>query len=339
MILPLAMMLLSSASQGVLDHGPDVLGPWTPPIGVVTFTFTHRFSSSPAPERKVTSFPTFLIATGLPRRMVVGARYATNSTLRDRYPNEWEFFGGATPLAESRGDPVDLGVTASWNLAAQGPGAELTVARAVGHVRLLGVGRIMAEPGRDGADLALGGGLVWRLTRHLALAGDVVSLLPREAGEHLAWSTGVQLALPGTPHTLSLHLSNTATTTMQSGSRGGRTVRFGFEFTIPITLARYFGRRPPVGSATVARDSVVMIHVRDLAYSPSLLDIPAGTTVVWINDDQVDHTVSSEDATIRSGVIPPGGRWSHRFDSVGVVRYACTPHPFMHGEIRVVPRR
>lgn len=334
----LALMLVMAPpapAQSLLERGPNVGGPWAIPMGVVEFNFSHRFSRSPAPERKVTGYPTFLLAAGLPAHTGVGVRYSTNSTLVSRYPNEWEFVGRITPLAQERGAPIDAAVAASWNLAARGPGAELSVARTEGPARVIALGRLMADPDSSGADAAFGGGLVLRLTRHIAIAGDAVTMLHRDEGERVAWSAGLQLALPNTPHTLSLHVSNTATTTMQSGARGSGDVRFGFEFTIPVTLSRYFGGQQATGPATVATDSVVEIHIKDLKFAPAVLQVRPGTIVEWINDDPLDHTVTASDSSFTSGFIKPGARWRHQFTSAGTFKYACTPHPFMHGEVRV----
>ncbi len=337
-MLVLALILAvapSAAAQSLLDRSPNVSGPWAIPTGVVEFNFSHRFSRSPAPERKVTGYPTFLLATGVPGHASVGLRYSTNSTLVSRYPNEWEFFARIMPLGQARGAPVDAAVAGSWNLAARGPGAELSLARTEGPARVIALGRVMADPDSSGADAAFGGGLVLRLTRYIAIAGDAVTMLHRDEGERVAWSAGLQLALPNTPHTLSLHVSNTSTTTMQSGSRGSGDVRFGFEFTIPVTLSRYFGGQRATGPATVATDSVVEIHIKDLKFAPAVLQVRPGTVVEWINDDPLDHTVTASDSSFTSGFIKPGARWRHTFTESGTFKYACTPHPFMHGEVRV----
>ena len=53
--------------------------------------------------------------------------------------------------------------------------------------------------------------------------------------------SGLNLAIPRTPHTISLHATNVNNVTLQSSSRGTDETRYGFEFTIPITLSRYFG--------------------------------------------------------------------------------------------------
>ena len=87
-----------------------------------------------------------------------------------------------------------------------------------------------------------------RLQRYIALAGDLVTLTHRDSllGEKPAWSAGVHVAIPGTPHTLSIQATNTNTATLEGSSRGSSQRRYGFEFTTPFTLARYFGRRQPV---------------------------------------------------------------------------------------------
>lgn len=326
--------VLPLRAQSVLLRGPNVGGPWAIAPGVVEFNFSHRFSRSPAPERKVTGYPTFTLAAGLPWNISAGALYSTNSTLVGRYPNEWEFFGKIMPVSEARGAPVDLAFAASWNLAARGPAAEISAAHTHGPVRLLALGRVLADPDSNGADFAAGGGLVLRLTRHVAIAGDAVALAHRDTGEKVAWSAGLQLALPNTPHTLSLHVANTAGTTMQSGSRGSSDVRFGFEFTIPVTLSRYFGGGKG-GGVAVSGDSVVRVHIKDLKFAPATLQVRAGAIVEWINDDPLEHTVTASDSSFASPLIKPGASWRHQFTTAGTVAYACTPHPFMHGEVRV----
>src|SRR5690606_14561122 len=104
----------------------------------------------------------------------------------------------------------------------------------------------------------------------VALAGDAMTLLDREDGEDVAWSAGVQLRIPTTPHTLSLHASNANTTTLQGTSRGVGQVMYGFEFTIPLTLSRYFGRRSqPASSAAPAPAPAVEVDMTNrLLFSP-----------------------------------------------------------------------
>ena len=83
--LALAALLSAAAptaeAQGVLDRTPNLDDGWTVPTGVIQFNFLHRFEVSPPPARKVTSFPNFRLATGLPYGFNVDLDYATNSTV------------------------------------------------------------------------------------------------------------------------------------------------------------------------------------------------------------------------------------------------------------------
>lgn len=335
------------AGQGGLDHTPNISGDWVTAPGTVQFNFLHRFVRGPAPARKVSNFPTFLLATSVARGTLVGVSYSSNSTLAPAYPNEWEFFLRAQPLTQAGGFPVDVGAQVGWNLAADGADGELSLTRRAGPLRLLAVGRVLADPDASGAEFAYGGGAALRLTRHLALVGDVATLAERDAarGEKAAWSAGFAVAIPNTPHTLSLHATNTTTGTLQGASRGASRVRYGFEFTIPITLARYFGRRPaPVSPAAAAPGEAAAGPVAGalrattmtgLRFTDGVLEIAAGTTVEWRNDDAVIHTVTADDRGFDSGDITSGRAWRFTFHRSGTYAYHCTTHPFMQGKVVV----
>ncbi|MDE1829678.1 MAG: hypothetical protein KGI25_05085 [Thaumarchaeota archaeon] len=76
-------------------------------------------------------------------------------------------------------------------------------------------------------------------------------------------------------------------------------------------------------------------------YSPTVIDIQAGDTVTWKNDDTATHTVSTGtpnlgvDGRMDSGLINPGGTFSHTFNVVGVYGYYCLLHPWMTGTVNV----
>jgi len=328
------------AGQSVLERSPNLSGGWVAPRGVLQFDFVHRFDASPAPERKVTSFPSFLLAAGLPSRTMLGFVYSTNSTLVARYPNEWEFFGQAAPLRQATGGPFDLGVELGYSLAAEGMVGQLSLARDAGRFRLLAAGRVLASPDDGPTDVALAGGAVVRLGRWVALAADIASVVDRAPGEEIAWSAGLQFGIPHTPHTLSLQASNAIGLTLESASRGTGQTLYGFEFTIPITLRRYVGGgAPPRDSPGATGDSIGVVHMKNLAFAAGALTVTAGTTVEWRNDDPLAHTVVAADGSFDSGLIDPGATWRHRFDVPGTYAYTCRPHPFMHGTITVVAGR
>ena len=252
----LALPTRAARAQSLLDRPDNISSDWIGNTGTVYFNFLHRFSTSPPPERKVSNFPTFLIATGIASRGLVGLNYATNSVLVPRYPNEFEFFARYAPWQQDDGAPLDVGGQVDYNLSVRGVDGELSVARREGPVRLIAVGRVLADTIKGGTThFAVGGGGTIRLVRYVALAGDVATMTSQGSGDRVVWSAGVRVALPNTPHTLSIHVSNANTATLQGLSRGGGTRRYGFEFTIPITLSRFFhpdAAVPPAGAPSAA---------------------------------------------------------------------------------------
>ena len=258
--------------QSLLDRPPNLSGDWAGAPGTLYFHFVHRFSTSDAPERKVSNVPTFLVAAGLPGRLLAGFNYSTNSTLAPRFPNEWELFARWMPLSQDHGAPLDLGAQAGYNNASDGVDAELSAARKFGIARVMAAGRALSDPFEEGnTRFALAGGATIRLGQFVALAGDVGSLHDRDSTERVAWSAGFHFAIPLTPHTVSLHATNAMLTTLQGASRGSSEIRYGFEFTIPLTLRRYFGRRAEV--STVEPDS--MIRIPAVTPAPVAAELPS----------------------------------------------------------------
>jgi plastocyanin len=339
LVLALAIASLGrpASGQSVLDRTPNVDGTWTGQSGTLFFNFLHRFTTTGRPNNKVINVPTFTLAFGAPGNTLFGFRHATNSQVAG-VPNEWEFFGRINPLSERRNAPIDLSLHGGWSQSAESFDGELAIARSFGRLRLLGAGRVMSNAyGQDAVRYAVAGGIVLRLTPSVALAGDYGSLLDRSSSEDAAWGAGLQLRIPYTPHTLSLQVVNTNSATIEGSSIDSGETRYGFEFTIPLTLSRYIGRRAAVtsGPAVQATGDTVRIAMQSLAYQTARLEIARGTTVIWENRDAVAHTSTSDDGRWDSGLIEGGRSWARTFGEAGTFAYHCTPHPFMKAVIVV----
>lgn len=336
-----AAMAASLAGQSVVDRPPNLSGAWLGESGTIQFNFLHRFSVARAPSRKVSNSPTFVVAYRLPLPLLIGLTYATSSDITPQFPNEYEVFARFRPLAADHGAPLDLAAQLGYNQAAESMDGELTAARSLGRLRIMAAGRYFSDGyGRGEARYAVGGGATLRLHRNVSLAGDVTTLLDRLAGEDVAWGAALQLAIPSTPHTLSLQVTNTTTGTLQGSSRGLGDMRGGFEFTIPITLGRYFGRRSAAAAATVtpsapADSSQVPVDMRAIVFAPASLEIPAGGGIAFTNQDPLVHTITADDGSWDSGPIQPGATWRRVFDRPGTYAFHCTPHPFMKGVVVV----
>ena len=337
-------------AQSLLDRPPNLDGAWVGSSGQLYFNFMHRFTASKGPERKVSNFPTFTVAAGLPLHSLVGFHYATNSSLVARYPNEWELFARHAVVQQELGAPADLGAEVAYNLATKGVDGEVSLGRRLGPLRLIASGRTLSDAGRGGdRKWAIAGGGTLRISRYIALAGDVGGLTSPDSAEQVAWSGGLHLAIPGTPHTLSLQATNAGSYTLQGQSRGSDQVRYGFEFTIPLTLNRWFGggtqvvtaAPPPPAAPTAAAPEgpangrTARAGMRNLAYTPGRIEVEAGTTVEWTNNDPLAHSVTANDGSWDSGLIQPGQTWRRTFTAPGTYEFHCTPHPFMKGTVVV----
>ena len=73
-------------------------------------------------------------------------------------------------------------------------------------------------------------------------------------------------------------------------------------------------------------------------YSPNVIEIPVGTTVTWVNNDNMLHTVTADDGNFDSGFTTlqkNGDTWSYTFTKKGESPYHCAPHPWMKGKVVV----
>lgn len=62
-------------------------------------------------------------------------------------------------------------------------------------------------------------------------------------------------------------------------------------------------------------------------FHPEVLTIKTGDTVILINDDDSHHTVTFEDATIKSSEnIKPERQFYITFDKTGEYKYYCKYH-------------
>ena len=65
------------------------------------------------------------------------------------------------------------------------------------------------------------------------------------------------------------------------------------------------------------------------------LTVPAGTTVTWVNEDDIPHSIYCEALNLRSHPMDTKESFAHRFDQPGTFDYVCGIHPHMRGRIVV----
>jgi plastocyanin len=80
------------------------------------------------------------------------------------------------------------------------------------------------------------------------------------------------------------------------------------------------------------------VHVKDGEFDPRDIDIEAGGSVMWINDDVASHDLQFlAPNKLYSGVIKPGKAWVHTFAAAGTYDYYCDFHNTMKGVVVVRP--
>jgi nitrite reductase (NO-forming) len=106
-------------------------------------------------------------------------------------------------------------------------------------------------------------------------------------------------------------------------------------------------------SGTQSPTNSTQVVIENYAYNPADITVPVGTTVTWVNQDSVGHTVtegdpnspktanlrvfdsSGEALTGKVALLGPGQSWSYTFTTPGSYEYYCIVHPYMIGHITV----
>jgi plastocyanin len=116
---------------------------------------------------------------------------------------------------------------------------------------------------------------------------------------------------------------------------------------LAIVDATLSGERPDVATATIASgkiDSTKKAKVRgpnevgidNFQFTPPALTVKPGTTVTWVNDDDMPHLIASADGKFKSSpLLDTNGRFSVKVEKPGTYSYFCSLHPKMQGKITV----
>lgn len=81
------------------------------------------------------------------------------------------------------------------------------------------------------------------------------------------------------------------------------------------------------------------VKIDNFTFGPQALTVAPGTTVTWVNQDDIPHTVVASDGkSFRSKVLDTGDRFSFTFARPGRFGYFCSIHPHMTGTVLVKPR-
>ena len=77
------------------------------------------------------------------------------------------------------------------------------------------------------------------------------------------------------------------------------------------------------------------VKIDNFTFAPQSLTIKAGTTVTWMNEDDIPHTVVATAKAFKSKVLDTDDKFSFTFTTAGTFEYFCSLHPHMTATIVV----
>jgi plastocyanin len=100
-----------------------------------------------------------------------------------------------------------------------------------------------------------------------------------------------------------------------------------------------------LASARPSHAASVLVDIKDLAYSPSSIQVAQGDTVTWTNSEEImPHDVTSGTLgqpdvgqLFASEILMPGQSFATTFSESGEFVYLCKLHPAMTGVVIVLP--
>src|SRR5690242_18797589 len=77
------------------------------------------------------------------------------------------------------------------------------------------------------------------------------------------------------------------------------------------------------------------IEIGDRFFVPPQLIVTVGTTVMWVNRGQEEHTATARDGSFGSSSLGFGNTYTFTFTKTGVYQYFCMNHGDMRGQVEV----
>lgn len=96
-----------------------------------------------------------------------------------------------------------------------------------------------------------------------------------------------------------------------------------------------FGAPRKVWAADAPPPNTIVID--NFSFAPAVLTVAVGTTVTWINRDDIPHTVVSDvtPRVFKSAPLDTDDKFSYTFAQAGTFKYFCSIHSHMTGTVVV----
>jgi len=89
------------------------------------------------------------------------------------------------------------------------------------------------------------------------------------------------------------------------------------------------------GLAPVVAAGDTTVKIDNFTFEPEGLTVKVGTTVTWINEDDIPHTVVASAHAFKSKALDTDDKFSFTFTTPGSYEYFCGLHPHMKAMVTV----
>ena len=114
-----------------------------------------------------------------------------------------------------------------------------------------------------------------------------------------------------------------------------RIIGIGFFLVAGFHYALGSLRTAKAAPAPQTQEMTATVKIDNFSFSPTALQIKAGTKVTWTNADDIPHTVVSDDKVFKSKALDTDEKFSYTFDKPGTYPYFCSLHPKMTAKVIV----
>ncbi len=84
-------------------------------------------------------------------------------------------------------------------------------------------------------------------------------------------------------------------------------------------------------------EPVATVSMDHNTFTPGEITVASGTTVTWVNNEAMPHTVVDPNKAFRSKTLVKDAKFSFTFTTPGDYDYLCSIHPNMKGKVIVKP--
>jgi plastocyanin len=96
-------------------------------------------------------------------------------------------------------------------------------------------------------------------------------------------------------------------------------------------------KKPAAVGESAKPQPVASVTIKLFQFQPSRIEVRPGSTVTWMNDDEILHTVTTEkkENGFNASLDGKGKSFSRTFSQSGTYSYYCDRHEHMRGEVLV----